>query len=70
MIFDVSHLIEHVSSIMTIEAGDLLLTGECERYSPFSLSSNLALFLISPLPHQALQRVWDLSGQATRCMPV
>lgn len=27
MIFDIPHLIQHVSSIMTLEVGDLLLTG-------------------------------------------
>jgi acylpyruvate hydrolase len=30
MIFDIPRLLQHVSSIMTIEVGDLLLTGECE----------------------------------------
>ena len=29
MIFDIPHLIQHVSSIMTLEVGDLLLTGAC-----------------------------------------
>jgi len=28
MIFNIPRLIQHVSSIMTVEAGDLLLTGE------------------------------------------
>jgi acylpyruvate hydrolase len=28
MIFDIPRLIQHVSSIMTVEVGDLLLTGE------------------------------------------
>lgn len=30
MLFDIPQLIEHVSSIMTLERGDLLLTGKCE----------------------------------------
>lgn len=28
MIFDIHRLLQHVSSIMTVEVGDLLLTGE------------------------------------------
>lgn len=33
MIFSIPQLLEHVSSIMTVEAGDLLLTGTSARRS-------------------------------------
>jgi len=36
MIFDIPHLIEHVSSIMRLEPGDLLLTGTPKGVGPLS----------------------------------
>lgn len=36
MLYRIPELIEHVSSIMTLEEGDLILTGEAHRTSSFS----------------------------------
>jgi acylpyruvate hydrolase len=48
MIFRIPQLIEHVSSIMTLEEGDLLLTGTPSGVGPISADDEIECTLTDP----------------------
>ncbi|KAG8813631.1 Acylpyruvase fahd1, mitochondrial [Serendipita sp. 400] len=54
MIFGVPQLIEHVSSIMTLEEGDLILTGTPEGVGPISAGDAITAGIQVPDSEQTL----------------
>jgi len=57
MIFRIPRLIQHVSSIMTLEEGDLLLTGTPAGVGPLVAGDKVECALVDPTTDEELERV-------------
>jgi len=57
MIFRIPRLIQHVSSIMTLEEGDLLLTGTPAGVGPLVAGDRVECALVDPTTDEVLERI-------------
>jgi acylpyruvate hydrolase len=57
MIFRIPRLIQHISSIMTLEEGDLVLTGTPAGVGPLAAGDNVECALIDPVTNAELERI-------------
>jgi len=57
MIFRIPRLIQHVSSIMTLEEGDLLLTGTPAGVGPLVAGDKVECALVDPTTDEELERI-------------
>lgn len=57
MIFRIPRLIQHVSSIMTLEEGDLILTGTPAGVGPIAAGDKIECALVDPAINEVLERV-------------
>jgi acylpyruvate hydrolase len=57
MIFRIPRLIQHVSSIMTLEEGDLILTGTPAGVGPIVTGDKIECALVDATTNEVLERV-------------
>jgi acylpyruvate hydrolase len=57
MIFRIPRLIQHISSIMTLEEGDLVLTGTPAGVGPVIAGDNVECALVDGTTNEELQRI-------------
>lgn len=57
MIFRIPRLIQHISSIMTLEEGDLVLTGTPAGVGPLTAGDNVECALVDPVTDEEIERI-------------
>jgi len=57
MIFRIPRLIQHVSSIMTLEEGDLILTGTPAGVGPIAAGNKIECALVDAATNEELERI-------------
>ncbi len=57
MIFRIPRLIQHISSIMTLEEGDLILTGTPAGVGPVAAGDKVECALVDPVMDAELERI-------------
>jgi acylpyruvate hydrolase len=57
MIFRIPRLIQHVSSVMTLEEGDLILTGTPAGVGPITAGDRIECALVDVATNEELERV-------------
>ena len=57
MIFRIPRLIQHISSIMTLEEGDLVLTGTPAGVGPLAAGDKVECALVDPVTNTEVERI-------------
>ena len=57
MIFRIPRLIQHISSIMTLEEGDLILTGTPAGVGPLAAGDKVECAIVDPVTNTEVERI-------------